>query len=57
VRKTASYRGTRGDGREGNKRDKGYKRANGLEVSLREGLVEFIYEFSYLDPIEQLAIL
>ena len=34
----ASYRGTREDGREGNKRDKGYKRVNYPEVSLREGL-------------------
>ena len=34
----ASCRGTRGDSKEGNKRDKGYKRANGPEVFLREGL-------------------
>ena len=34
----ASYRYTRGDGREGNKRDKRYKRANSLKISLREGL-------------------
>jgi len=52
----ASYRGTKKDSREGNKRDKGYKRANSLEVSLREGLVKFIYKFSYLNPIKQLAI-
>ena len=45
-----SCKGTKGDSREGN------KRVNSLEVSLREGLIEFIYKFSYLDPIEQLTI-
>jgi len=34
----ASYKGTRGDSREGNIRDKGYKRVNYLKDSLREGL-------------------
>ena len=33
-----SYKSTKGDSRESNKRDKGYKRANSLKVSLREGL-------------------
>ena len=47
-----SYKSTKRDGREGNKRDKGYKRVNSLKVSLREGLIEFIYKFSYLNPIE-----
>ena len=34
----ASCRYIRGDGRESNKRDKGYKRVNYLKISLREGL-------------------
>ena len=56
VRKIISCKSTRGDSREGNKRDKGYKRVNSLEVFLREGLAEFIYKFSHLNPIKQLAI-
>ena len=33
-----SYKGTRGDNKESNKRNKGYKKANGPKVSLKEGL-------------------
>jgi len=47
-----SYKGIKGDSKKGNKRDKGYEKANGLDVSLREGFTKFIYKFSYLDPIE-----
>ena len=47
-----SCRGTRGDSREGDKRDKGYKRANGPKVSSRKGFAKFIYEFSHLDPVK-----
>jgi len=45
VRKIVSCKGIKGDSRESD------KRVNGLEVSLREGLVKFIYKFSHLNPI------
>ena len=37
VRKIASYKYIKKDTKEGNKRDKGYKRVNYLKISLREG--------------------
>ena len=56
IRKTVNYRSTKGDGKKSNKKNKGYKRANSPEISLRESLIEFIYKFSYLDPVKQLTI-
>ena len=52
TKKTASCKDIKGDSKEGDKKDEGYKKTNGLEVSSREGFAKFIHEFSYLDPIK-----
>ena len=52
VKKTVSYKGTKEDSKENNKKNKGYKRVNSLKISLKKGLIEFIYKFSHLNPIK-----
>ena len=38
VRKIGSCKYTKGDSREGKKKNKGYKKTNSLKISLKEGL-------------------
>ena len=52
VRKTVIYKGTKGDSKEGDKRNKGYKKVNCLKVSLKKAFVKFIYIFRDLNPVK-----